>query len=234
MFLLIEKIMSTLNKSFSNKALNYFLNLQSPKNLPIEIRVMNPYLNEEIKTVVAKFYNKYFNDNKKRTAAFGINPGRFGGGITGISFTDPVALNDFCGIENIFNKKKELSSEFIYLFISEYGGTAKFYSKYFLSALYPLALIKDGKNYNFYDEKNIFKMFKPSILNSIKAHLEFGCKEDKAICLGRKNYLYLNEINKENNFFKKIIVLDHPRYIMQYKRKRLWQYLNEYLEAFQH
>ncbi len=230
----MNKAMPIINRTFCDRALDYFLNFQSPKNLPNEINVMNPYLNEETKTLTTKFYNKYFNDNKKRTAAFGINPGRFGGGITGISFTDPVALANFCGIENNFNKKKELSSEFIYLFISEYGGAAEFYSKYFLSALYPLALIKDNKNYNFYDEKNLFKMLKSSIVNSIKAHLEFGCEEDKAVCLGRKNYLYLNEINKENNIFKKIIVLDHPRYIMQYKRKRLRQYLNEYLEAFQH
>lgn len=224
--------MPILSKSFSDRALNYFLNLQSPQNLPTEIKVMNPYLDEETKTVTTKFYNKYFNDNKKRTAAFGINPGRFGGGITGISFTDPVALNDFCEIENKFDKKKELSSEFIYLFISEYGGADKFYSKYFLSALYPLALIKDCKNYNYYDEKKLYKLLKPYIINSIKAHLEFGCEENVVICLGRKNYLYLNEINKENNFFKKIIVLDHPRYIMQYKRKLLRKYIENYLEVF--
>ena len=127
-----------------------------------------------------------------------------------------------------------MSSEFIYLFVSEYGGAVKFYSKYFLSALYPLALIKDNKNYNFYDDKRIFKLLKPAIVNSIKTHLEFGCKDESVICLGRKNYLYLDEINKENNFFKKITVLDHPRYIMQYRRKLLRQYLDEYLNAFKY
>jgi len=220
------------SKTFRERALKYFLNLQIPENLPKKIKVMNPYLNDETKNVMTKFYNKYFNDDKKRTLAVGINPGRFGGGITGISFTDPVALNNFCGIENRFDKKKELSSEFIYIFISEYGGTDKFYSKYFLSALYPLALIKDNKNYNFYDEKKLFKMLKPAITDSIKSHIGFGCRQDIVICLGRKNYLFLNEINKENRFFKEIMVLDHPRYIMQYKRKMLHHYLNEYLNVF--
>jgi hypothetical protein len=193
---------------------------------------MNPYTNDEAKKVTAKFYCKYFNDIKKRTLAVGINPGRFGGGITGISFTDPVALNNFCGIENKFDKKKELSSEFIYLFISQYSGSENFYSKYFLSALYPLALIKDNKNYNYYDEKGLFKILRPSIVNSIKAYIAFGCTQDIVICLGRKNYLYLDEINNEYKFFKEIKVLDHPRYIMQYKRKMLTKYLDDYLNVF--
>jgi len=219
-------------KTFSEHALKYFLNLKIPQNLPSNINVMNPYQNDETKKVTTKFYNKYFEDEKKRTLVVGINPGRFGGGITGISFTDPVALNNFCGIENRFDKKKELSSEFIYFFISEYGGPDKFYSKYFLSALYPLALIKDNKNYNFYDEKSLYKILKPAIVGSIKAHIGFGCRQDIIICLGRKNYLYLDEINKEKNFFKEIKTLDHPRYIMQYKRKLLSKYLNEYLNVF--
>jgi hypothetical protein len=226
--------MTSINKTFCDKALNYFINLKAPKNLPSGIKIMNPYLNNETKNVTEKFFIKYFKDNKKRILAFGINPGRFGGGVTGISFTDPVALANFCGIENKFEKRKELSSEFIYLFISEYGGAAKFYSKYFLSALYPLALIKDNKNYNFYDDKKIFKLLKPAIVNSIKTHLEFGCKDEKVICLGRRNYFYLDEINKEYNFFKKTTVLDHPRYIMQYRRKLLRQYLDEYLNAFKY
>lgn len=224
--------MTSIDKTFCDKALNYFINLKTQKNLPSWINIMNPYINIETKNVTKKFFTKYFKDDKKRILAFGINPGRFGGGVTGISFTDPVALKNFCGIENKFEKRKELSSEFIYLFISKYGGAAKFYSKYFLSALYPLALIRDGKNYNFYDDKKIFKLLKPAIVNSIKTHLEFGCRDDTVICLGRKNYFYLDEINKKNKFFKNIKVLDHPRYIMQYRRKLLRRYLDEYLNAF--
>lgn len=221
------------NKTFAYKAINYFLNLTPPANLPPNIKTMNPYGNGEVKNIINAFYKKYFNDNKKRKLAFGINPGRFGGGITGVSFTDPVALEKFCGIENNFKKKTELSSEFIYLFISKLGGTDVFFSKNFLSALYPFALIKDSKNYNFYDERRLYSLLKPTIIKTIKNHIDLGCLTDSVICLGRKNSLYLNEINKEENFFGKIIVLDHPRYIMQYKRKSLSKYIKEYSIAFQ-
>ncbi len=220
--------------TFADRAITFFLNLPTPNNLPGNISVMNPYLDNGVGDIVESFYKKYFFDNNKRILALGINPGRFGGGITGISFTDPVALEKFCSIKNGFQKKKEISSEFIYKFIEKYGGTEKFYSKFFISALYPLALIKDGLNYNYYDETKLYKFLKPFIIETVKAHLEFGLKKDYVICLGRKNSIYLEKINKENNFFKKIIVLDHPRYIMQYKRKHIDKYLTEYLSAFKY
>ena len=148
---------SELSKSiFADKAIKYFQNLESPKYLSGKIETLNPYKNEEVKKISSYFYKKYFSDFNKRIFAFGINPGRFGGGVTGISFTDPVALENFCGIKNSFEKKRELSSNFMYNFISYYGGVEKFYSKYFISALYPLALLKDGLNYNYYDEKDLF------------------------------------------------------------------------------
>ncbi len=218
--------------TFSSRALNFFLNLSPPENLPKYISTLNPFENDEVKNIVMEFFKKYFNDNNKRILALGINPGRFGGGITGVSFTDPVALEKFCGIKNRFPKKREISSEFIYSFITKFGGAKEFYSKYFISALFPLALIKDGLNYNYYDNKKLYMQLRPLIISTIKAHIGFGTLTDAVICLGRKNSLYLQEINDENKFFKKIIVLDHPRYIMQYKRKHLSEYLSEYSKAF--
>ena len=40
------------------------------------------------------------------------------------------------------------------------------------------------------------------------------------------------ELNNEKNFFKKIIPLDHPRYVMQYKSKLKLDYIDKYLKAF--
>ena len=79
------------------------------------------------------FYEKYYNDNNERYAFFGINPGRFGGGVTGIPFTDPIRLEKICGIPNDFEKKQELSSVFIYDMIDAFGGAAKFYKRFYIS-----------------------------------------------------------------------------------------------------
>ena len=103
--------------TFSYKAFNFFTNLNHPQNLPGDVTTMNPYENKETQNVISQFYKKYFNDNSKRIFIVGINPGRFGGGITGIAFTDPINLDEYCGIKNAFDKKQELSSKFVYKLI---------------------------------------------------------------------------------------------------------------------
>lgn len=217
--------------TFAEKATKYFSSLKIPKRLPKEISILNPYEAKEIKEAVKLFFRKYFYDNEKRVFVFGINPGRFGGGLTGISFTDPVALRKECGIENKLGDKKELSSKFIYKMITAYGGVKKFYSNNFVTALYPLAIIKDGKNYNYYDEPTLYKIFKPHIVSAISNQIKFGTLRRYTVCLGKKNAKYFSEINNEHDFFDEIRVLDHPRYIMQYKLKHADAYIKEYLKA---
>ena len=80
--------------TFGKKSINFFLNLNKPSNLPNGVSIMNPYENKETQQLIKMFYTKYFNDNKQRVFIVGINPGRFGGGLTGIAFTDPVNLEE--------------------------------------------------------------------------------------------------------------------------------------------
>lgn len=215
-------------KTFAGSAVNFFTSLKNPVKLPAGISVINPYESEERREIVAKFYDKYFNDSNQRIFIVGINPGRFGGGSTGIAFTDPFNLEKYCGIKNNLNKQTELSSKFIYKLINNVGGPEKFYGKFFLTALYPLALINKGKNFNYYDSKEVYNSLKDEIINSFKNQLSFGADKNVVICLGKKNNLYLKEINNELNYFEKIIVFDHPRYIMQYKFKNVNDYILQY------
>ena len=219
-----------MKNTFGDKALNFFKNLNYPQNIPGNISTMNPYENKETQKVITQFYKKYFNDKNKRIFIVGINPGRFGGGITGIAFTDPINLEEYCGIKNTFDKKPELSSRFVYKLIDSYGGAERFYSRFFVSALYPLALIKEEKNYNYYDSKEIYNSLKPEITKLFKQQIEFGAESNVVICLGKKNEKYLREINKEIKHFKEIITFDHPRYIMQYKFKSVNKYVENYIK----
>lgn len=217
--------------SFAERAIKYFLRLKTTKLIFNQTELINPYSSAEVKDIVKKFYCKFYNDNKERLYIIGINPGRFGGGLTGISFTDPVALREQCGIENNLSNQKELSSKFIYTVAKEYGGVKKFYSKVFLTALYPFALVKNGKNYNYYDDRLLAEQLKPEIVKNINLQIQFGANRDKVILLGKKNSEYFNSINNEFNFFRKVIVLEHPRYIMQYKLKQLDNYVRKYINA---
>lgn len=217
--------------TFAKKAIKYFLSVQKIEGLPAGIGLLNPYERKIVQNAVKEFYIKFFNDNGKRVFVWGINPGRFGGGLTGISFTDPVALNEHCRIKNDLGNKNELSSKFIYRMINEYGGVKKFYSNIFLTALFPLAIIKDGKNYNYYDDKTLYEILKMHIVNSIREQIRFGALKEFTVCLGKKNAKYFNEISDEYKLFDEVRVLDHPRYIMQYRLKQADNYIKEYLNA---
>jgi hypothetical protein len=218
--------------TFASKAIKYFSKLKTPAKLPSGVQILNPYKKTKVKLAVEEFYKKFYNDERKRIYILGINPGRFGGGLTGISFTDPVALKKYCGIDNPFGNREELSSKFIYQAITRYSGVNKFFSDFFLSAIYPLALIKDEKNYNYYDDKKLFSFLKPYLLVSLKKQIEFGANRHVVICLGKKNGEYLKILNGELNLFNQIEILDHPRYIMQYRKKKMDGYLEQYIATF--
>lgn len=217
--------------SFADKAIKYFNGLKTPELNLNQTELLNPYSSKEVKEIVRKFFRKFYDDDNERIFIIGINPGRFGGGLTGISFTDPVALREQCGIENNLGNQKELSSKFIYSVANRFGGVEKFFSKVFLTALYPFALLKKGKNYNYYDDKVLAEYLKSEIVKNIKSQIKFGAYRDFAILLGKKNAIYFEPLNSEYKFFKKIIVVEHPRYIMQYKLKQMNDYIKKYIKA---
>jgi hypothetical protein len=216
--------------TFAKKILSFFETVDLIVNLPEGIEVMNPFKDKNTFGLCNKFYHKYYNDNSKRHLIVGINPGRFGGGITGIPFTDPIRLQKICGIENEFPKKQELSSVFIYEMIHALGGLENFYSKFYFSSVSPLGFTKDGKNLNYYDDKNLQNSIKDFVIECIEKQLNFGIKRDIAFCLGEgKNFAYLARINDKMKFFDQIVPLPHPRFIMQYKLKKKAEYIQRYL-----
>jgi hypothetical protein len=161
---------------------------------------------------------------------FGINPGRFGAGVTGIAFTDPVALADFCGVPNNLARRRELSSVFIYQMMDAMGGVGAFCSRFFLTALSPLGYTRRGVNLNYYDEPALERAVTPFIVRSVESQIEFGGRTDRALVLGRgKNLKYVLALNDRHRFFGEVIGLDHPRFIMQYRRKKLAEYIDKYL-----
>ena len=208
--------------------------------LPNGIRAMNPFKEgdpEIILKISAAFFKKFYNDNNPRRMILGINPGRHGAGVTGITFTDTKRLRDVCGIDYGVPETHEPSSVFFYEMIEAYGGAEKFYSDYFVNAVSPLGFVKMNDkgtevNYNFYDDKTLENAVKPFIIETLKKQLEFNIIRDRCVCLGSgKNYKFLNALNKEHKFFDEVIPLEHPRFIMQYRNKRKSEYIEKYLNV---
>jgi len=226
-------------KSFADKIISFNKNIVFNGNLPKKVSIMNPFKeNNEALNISTQFYKKFYNDSNKRHIILGINPGRFGAGVTGVPFTDTKRLLNECGLEFSGKATHEPSATFIYEMINAYGGAEKFYSKFYIHSVCPLGFTiinNKGKevNYNYYDSQELTAMVYDFIIENLKKQISFGISTDVCFCFGTgKNEKFLRKINDEFNFFKKIIPLEHPRFIMQYKSKSKDVYLAKYLQAF--
>lgn len=215
-------------QTFAERTLKFYTSLSISNTLPDEIQVLNPYKKPEVIEICKTFYSKYYNDSKSRRLILGINPGRFGAGVTGIPFTDPIMLEKECGIKNDLDKRGELSSDFIYKLINQMGGPNHFYAHYFIGAVCPLGFVKNGKNFNYYDSKELMHKLKPFIVKALVDQIGLGINSRKCYCLGQgKNFDFIKNLNSEIKLFDEIIPLPHPRWVMQYRRKELTRFLTE-------
>ncbi|MBV9961414.1 MAG: DUF4918 family protein [Parafilimonas sp.] len=217
--------------NFAERILDFLFNLKIPFKLPKDVEVLNAHQRKDVQQVCTSFYKKYYNDNKKRHALIGINPGRFGGGVTGIPFTDPIRLEKICSIKNDYQKKQELSSVFIYDMIEAFGGTSLFYKQFYFSAMSPLGFVKHEKNLNYYDDKLLLEKIQPFIVDCMNKQIAFGLNTDVCFCIGEgENFKYLQKLNATYNWFTKIETVAHPRFIMQYRVKSKQEFIQQYLE----
>jgi len=215
----------------AKKIIDFYSSLRPP-SLPAGVDLLFPQQRSEVMSVIDTFFKKFYNDCIQRHLIFGINPGRFGAGTTGVNFTAPKQLLEFCGIAHNFKPGSELSAEFIYEVIDAYGGPLKFYRDYFITSVSPLGFMKNGINLNYYDDGNLQGILRPFIIASIQSQLSIGFCTDWCICIGGdKNLKFLSSINQEYHFFAKIISLPHPRFIMQYRRKQKNTFVQQYLSV---
>src|SRR5437764_14435387 len=122
--------------TFAKKAIRFNKQLHyTGTPLPAGIRMMNPFTESDQPLLIAeKFYQKYYNDSSPRHLILGINPGRFGAGLTGIPFTDPKRLQSECQIDYEGTATHEPSSVFIYEMIHAYGGAEAFYRDFYINS----------------------------------------------------------------------------------------------------
>jgi len=219
-------------------AFNRQLDFAGP--LPDGIRLMNPFReNPDILPLSSAFYRKYYNDNRKRYLILGINPGRFGAGITGVPFTDPRRFTGKCDLPFHGEMKHEPSSVFVYEMIDAYGGPEAFYGRFYIGAVCPLGFTTAGKNgrevnFNYYDDRALTEAVGGFIVDNIRKQIALGLETDVCFCFGTgKNESFLRKLNGEFGFFGKIVALEHPRFIMQYRNRSKNAYIDKYLKAFE-
>lgn len=226
--------------TFADKIIQFNNSLHFTGKLPAGIRIMNPFREQpDVPAIMEKFYRKFYNDHRERRMIIGINPGRFGGGVTGVPFTDTQRMADPCGIVIPGIKTYEPSSVYVYDVIAAYGGPEAFYADFYIAAMSPLgftALKPGGKevNYNYYDSKALTDAVYDFMVDNLKKQLDFGIDRRVGYCLGTgKNADFIIKLNEKERFFGEIVPLEHPRFVMQYRTKRKQEYIDKYLTAFE-
>ncbi|MEJ7914469.1 MAG: uracil-DNA glycosylase family protein [Chitinophagaceae bacterium] len=209
---------------------SFYKNLKPPAQLSGGIDWLYPQQSTEVLVVVQAFLEKYYADTAPRRLLLGINPGRFGAGVTGVNFTAAKQLTEECQLLHPFKAGSELSAEFIYAVVNAYGGPAAFYKNFFIGSVCPLGFVKGGKNINYYDDKQLLAAAEPFIIKSLTELLAFPFLRDRCFCIGEeKNFRYLSKLNAQHGWFESIVPLPHPRFIMQYRRKQVPEYVDRYI-----
>ena len=215
-------------ESFAHQVMSFYSQLKTAPEVPAGVEVLYPHHHPAAWSAMDRFYRKYYNDSNHRTFLIGINPGRLGAGTTGIPFTDPIRLKEKCGVDNTFEPKPELSSRFIYHMMEALGGVQRFYNRFYFTSVSPLGFTCRGKNLNYYDSKELQQIWEPFMVDSLKEQIKFGASP-RAFSLGQgKNQKYLDYLNLKNQLFEEIIPLPHPRWVMQYRLKRLDEFVQLY------
>ncbi|WP_164122519.1 SMUG2 DNA glycosylase family protein [Sphingobacterium sp. xlx-130] len=228
-----------MKENFADRVIEFNSGLHYAGELPDGFQVMNPYLdNPETMLVMRQFYRKYYEDASDRQFIVGINPSRKGAGVTGVPFTDTKRLLSACGIEMKSAHTHEISSVFLYDMIDAYGGAKAFYQRFYINSPFPLAIIRQIKagqwvNANYYDDPSLFAAVKDFMIDSLRKHISMGLDVSKVYVLGKKNAKFIQKLNKEAKLFGTIEILEHPRYIQQYKSKEKDLYIAKYLDAFE-
>ncbi|MGD1319619.1 SMUG2 DNA glycosylase family protein [Chryseobacterium sp. 2R14A] len=223
-------------KTFADQVVEFNRNLHYSGKLSEDFQVLNPYLgNPETMEVMQKFYHKYYNDSNQRKFLIGINPSRHGAGVTGVPFTDTKRLEAVCGIKMKSAYTHEISSVFMYDMIEQYGGAEEFYKDIYINSPFPLAIVRKSKgnwiNANYYDDKELFNDVKDFMIDSLKKHISLNLDTSEVFILGKKNAVFISKLNEEAHLFDKMTVLEHPRYIQQYKSKEKDVYIDKYILA---
>jgi hypothetical protein len=222
----------------ADRLLRHVLSFSLEKvTLPPGVAVLDPFHGEhasEVRRIVTAFHRKYYNDESDRLLVLGINPGRLGAGSTGLSFTDTKRCESDLGIPVRGMHTHEPSSDFFHRMIRAVGGAEHFYKQVYVHAICPLGFVREqanGKaiNLNYYDDPALEAAVTPFVEEWLRTLVGCGMRTDVVLCIGTgRNAAYFTKLNERLHLFGRIVAVEHPRYVMQYKAKQLDRYIDRY------
>ncbi|MCB9169794.1 MAG: DUF4918 family protein [Flavobacteriales bacterium] len=208
--------------------------------LPDGIAVLDPFHGphaDEVRRVVTTFHRTYYADERDRLLMLGINPGRLGAGSTGLPFTDTKRCESDLGIHVQGLRTHEPSSDLFYRVVRAAGGPHRFFGKVYVHSICPLGFVRQGPkggpvNLNYYDDRALEHAVTPLVEQWLRSLVGCGMRTDLAICIGTgKNATYFARLNERLRLFDRILAVEHPRYVMQYRARSIDSYVAKYLRT---
>lgn len=219
-----------MSSTFGARVMDFYQSLERFRWMTDEVALLSPVSDERRQRAMAAFCDKFYGDNQSRVFWLGINPSRIRNTSSGVPYTDGYALETHCGIHNEFSQRRELTADFFYRFIESFGGAKNFYSRHYAGAAFPLSILKKDKYCNYYD-KDLPCELVDSIPLQVQVQAEIGNLGVLIIIGSGKNAEILTKLNEELSIFREVLVVEHPRYIMQYKSANIGFYIEKYIET---
>ena len=213
--------------TFGDRVLAFYDALVAFEWASADIALLSPVSASARREALATFCRSFYNDNSRRVFWLGINPSRVRNTSTGVPYTDGYALENYCNIHNDFSKSRELTADFFYRFVAAFGGPERFFSRHYAGAAFPLSVLRKDRYCNWYDS-GLPETIASSVPDLIEKQVEMGSNGVLVVIGSGHNAKHLIRINTETNLFRKVLVVEHPRYIAQYKSKEIMRYVDKY------
>lgn len=214
-----------------NLAEEYFGSFESFKEkfgselLSNNVNILSDFLDN--KQNIIQFHERYIKNSKPKIVLCGINPGRFGAGLTGIPFIDFNSLGKMLPfVESITSEK---SAGFFFSVIQEFG-IVEFYKNFHVTNLswYGFCKCNKGSNVNYYDLRTDIQRY---LIDIFVREIEY-INPEVIIPLSTQVYHELRAL-KESGEIKAEIGprLNHPSWITTYRSRELSHWRNQYISV---
>lgn len=219
-----------MTSSFGARVMDFYNGITRFRWATPDVALLSPLADPERHDAMSAFCHKFYGDNNRRVFWLGINPSRVRRTSSGVPYTDGFALRNFCEIPNEFAQNRELTSDFFYKFIENFGGAREFYRRHYAGAAFAASILRKDKYCNYYDRDLPAEVI-ASIPESLARQSDIGHAGVLVVIGSGENAKTLRGINAELKIFNHILVVEHPRYIMQYKSISLDEYIVKFCET---
>jgi len=171
--------------------------------------------------VMEDFWRRFYPEELPRRVICGLNPGRFGAGLTGVPFTDFQTLSRW--MPSVEGQDTEPSAQF-FAKIVDAIGVDSFFQRFYVTNVSAVGYVKDGRNLNYHDlPADALEVVEQNFTEEMRL-----VAPTRVVALGKHAYATVKKTLPSDI---DITYLAHPSWIMTYRRRELDAWVQRYVGA---